>query len=334
MKLVIQIPCLNEEETLGMTLADLPRELPGFDAVEWLVVDDGSTDDTARVAREAGADHLVTLRSNRGLARAFVAGLEASLAAGADVIVNTDGDAQYSGADIAALVAPIVAGRADVVIGDRQTSTLRHFSFVKRRLQSIGSWTMRLLSGTDVPDATCGFRAISRSAALQTRVLTRFTYTLETLIQAGQMRLVVAHVPVQSRPTARASRLFRTIPGYVARSVTTVASTLLVYRPVLAFAGLASVLCLAGLGLGASLHSLALALALTTIAGLLLAAGVLVHLAARKRHVIEESPSCVRYSRSSIPRTSGSSQPRSAACARAVTLSVSRAEARTSHSGF
>ena len=334
MKLVIQIPCLNEEETLGRTLADLPRELPGFDEVEWLVVDDGSTDATARVAREAGADHLVSLRENRGLARAFVAGLDASLAAGADVIVNTDGDAQYSGAEIAALVAPIVAGRADIVVGDRRTSTLQHFSFVKRRLQAVGSWMIRRLSGTEVPDATCGFRAISRAAAQRTKVYTDFTYTLETLIQAGHLGLVVAHVPVLSRPATRESRLFRTIPGYVARSVTTVASTMCVYRPVLAFVALASAWGVTGLGLGVGLHSLALAIACTAFAALLLAAGAVAHLAARKRRVIEESNACVRYSRSSIPRTSGSSEERSAACAHAVTRSASPAEPRTSPSGF
>src|SRR5919201_2098116 len=183
MKLMIQIPCLNEEETLPVTLRDLPRELPGFEKVEWLVIDDGSTDRTVEVAREHGVDHIVRLTNNKGLASGFQAGLDASLKLGADVIVNTDADNQYYGADIAKLVAPIVAGNADMVVGDRQVMTIEHFSPMKITLQRFGSWVVRQASATSVPDTTSGFRAYNREAALALQVVSKFTYTLETIIQ-------------------------------------------------------------------------------------------------------------------------------------------------------
>src|SRR3954470_9016828 len=198
MKLIIQIPCLNEEQTLPGTLADLPRALPGFDAVEWLVVDDGSTDRTIAVAREGGVDHIVRLTNNKGLANAFQAGLDAALKLGADVIVNTDADNQYDASYIPALVEPILAGNADMVVGDRQVMTIEHFSPLKKTLQRLGSWVVRQASETTVPDTTSGFRAYNREAALQLQVVSKYTYTLETIIQAGKMTVAVDHVPIRT----------------------------------------------------------------------------------------------------------------------------------------
>ena len=204
MKLIIQIPCLNEEESLPVTLADLPREVEGFDAVEWLVIDDGSTDRTIEVARAHGVDHIVRLTNNKGLAPGFQAGLDAALKLGADVIVNTDADNQYYAADIPKLVAPILRGEADLVVGDREVQTIEHFSPLKKSLQRLGSWVVRRASETTVPDTTSGFRAYNREAALQVQVVSRFTYTLETIIQAGKMLVAIDHVPIRTNPkTAR-----------------------------------------------------------------------------------------------------------------------------------
>ena len=208
MKLIIQIPCLNEEDQLPGTLGDLPRQVPGFDVVEWLVIDDGSTDRTVDVAWAHGVDHVVKLTNNRGLASAFQAGLDAALKLGADVVVNTDADNQYRASDIARLVEPIVSGRADMVIGDRGVTSIEHFSPTKKRLQRIGSWVVRQASGTDVPDATSGFRAYNREAALGLTVVSTFTYTLESLIQAGKSLVAVDHVPVGTNAKTRESRLF------------------------------------------------------------------------------------------------------------------------------
>ncbi len=208
MKLIIQIPCLNEEETLPDTLADLPREVAGFDVVEWLVIDDGSTDRTVEVARAHGVDHIVRLTNNKGLANGFQAGLDAALKLGADVIVNTDADNQYYGPDIPKLVAPIVAGNADMVVGDRQVMTIEHFSPLKKSLQRLGSWVVRQASETTVPDTTSGFRAYNREAALQLQVVSKFTYTLETIIQAGKMTVAIDHVPIRTNAKTRESRLF------------------------------------------------------------------------------------------------------------------------------
>src|SRR5215208_7708745 len=208
MKLIIQIPCFNEEEQLPATLVDLPRELDGVDQVEWLIIDDGSTDRTVEVARENGVDHIVRLTNNRGLAAGFQAGLDACLKLGADVIVNTDADNQYLGADISKLVAPILEGQADMVVGDRKTDQIEHFSPVKKLLQRWGSAVVRRASDTGVPDTTSGFRAYNREAALQIQVVSKFTYTLESIIQAGKMLVAVDHVPVRTNPKTRESRLF------------------------------------------------------------------------------------------------------------------------------
>ena len=242
MKLIIQIPCLNEEETLPATLADLPREVDGFDTVEWLIIDDGSTDGTVEVARANGVDHIVRLTNNRGLAAGFQAGLDASLKLGADVVVNTDADNQYNGADIPLLVAPIIAGEADMVIGDRQTDTIAHFSPLKKRLQKLGSWVVRQASETDVPDTTSGFRAYNREAALQMAVVSRFTYTLETIIQAGKLLVAVDDVPIRTNEKTRESRLFPSMWSYVRRNSISIFRIYAQYEPMRVFMTLAVLL--------------------------------------------------------------------------------------------
>lgn len=234
-KLIIQIPCLDEEATLPLTLADLPREVPGFDAVEWLVIDDGSTDRTAEVAGELGVDHIVRHPRNRGLAAAFLTGLDAALREGADVIVNTDADNQYDAACIPDLVAPVVAGRADVVVGERPIESIPEFSWAKKRLQRIGSWVVRRFSGTDIADAASGFRAVSRGAALRLQVFGRHTYTLETLVQAGVEGLAVVSVPVRVNPATRESRLVASSAQYVRRSAEAIVRASVLYRPMRSF---------------------------------------------------------------------------------------------------
>jgi len=223
MKLIIQIPCFNEEQTLPLVLADLPREVEGFDVVEWLIIDDGSSDRTIEVAREGGVDHIVRLTNNKGLAAGFQAGLDACLKLGADVIVNTDGDNQYDGKDIPKLVERIVAGRADMVVGDRQVDTIEHFSPLKVSLQHLGSWVVRQASDTAVPDTTSGFRAYNREAAIQLIVVSKFTYTLETIIQAGKLLVAVDHVPINTNPKTRESRLFPSVSSYVRRNAVSIA---------------------------------------------------------------------------------------------------------------
>jgi len=246
-KLVIQIPCLNEEGSLPQVLSDLPRDVEGFDLVEWLVIDDGSTDRTVEVARRHGVDHLVRLTSNRGLATAFQAGLDAALKLGADVILNTDADGQYSAADIPRLVEPIVNRRADMVVGDRQVQTVDHFSPTKKLLQRLGSWVVRQASGTDVLDTTSGFRAYSREAALRMNVVSRFTYTLETIIQAGKSDIAVTSVPIRVNGKLRQSRLFKSIPDYVKRSVGTIFRVYTMHEPLRVFATMASAIGLVGM---------------------------------------------------------------------------------------
>ena len=242
MKLIIQIPCLNEEETLPATLADLPRAVDGFDTVEWLVIDDGSTDRTIEVARSGGVDHIVRLTNNKGLAAGFQAGLDACLKLGADVIVNTDADNQYSGHDIPKLCVPILAGNADMVIGDRQTDTIEHFSPLKKRLQRLGSWVVRQASETNVPDTTSGFRAYNREAAIQMAVVSKFTYTLETIIQAGKLLVAVDHVPISTNPKTRESRLFPSMWSYVRRNSLSIFRIYAQYEPMRVFVTLALLL--------------------------------------------------------------------------------------------
>ena len=241
MKLIIQIPCLNEEESLPQVLQGLPREVAGFERVEWLVVDDGSTDRTVQVARRHGVDHLVRLTANQGLAAAFQAGLDAALKLGADVIVNTDADGQYSAADIPRLVEPILARRADMVVGDRQVQTVDHFSPTKKLLQRLGSWVVRRASGTRVPDTTSGFRAYNREAALQLIVVSRYTYTLESLIQAGKMSVAIEDVSISPNPTERSSRLSGSTSSYVRRNAFAIFRAYTLYEPLRVFTILALV---------------------------------------------------------------------------------------------
>lgn len=247
MKVIIQIPCLNEEATLPATLADLPRELAGVDEIETLVIDDGSTDSTVDVARECGVDHILSLPTNRGLANGFQAGLDACLKLGADVIVNTDADNQYRGEDIGLLVAPVVAGEAEMVVGDREVAEISHFSPAKKALQSLGSWVVRRLSGTSVSDATSGFRAYSREAALQLVVVDNFTYTLESLIQAGKTRIAVDEVTVRTNPKTRESRLFDSTGGYVRRNGLAILRIYTRYEPLKVFSILAAITFVAAL---------------------------------------------------------------------------------------
>lgn len=249
-KVVIQIPCFNEEESLPATLAELPRTLEGVDEVEWLVIDDGSTDRTVSVARELGVDHVVNLPENRGLAAAFMAGLRQALRAGADIVVNTDADNQYHAGDIAKLIAPILEGRAEMVIGARPIADTEHFSPLKKRLQRAGSWVVRKVSCTSVPDAPSGFRAISREAALQLNVFNDYTYTLETIIQAGQRGLAVTSVPVRTNGPTRPSRLVRSTASYVWRSTWTILRIFMIYRPRRFFTYLGAVPAAAGVLLG------------------------------------------------------------------------------------
>jgi glycosyltransferase involved in cell wall biosynthesis len=249
MKLIVQIPCLNEEAVLAPTLQQIPRTIPGVERVEILVIDDGSSDRTSEVARANGADHVVRFTRRKGLAHGFMAGLDACLRLGADVIVNTDADNQYPGHEIPRLIAPILAGEADMVVGNRNTSEVTHFSWTKRRLQTLGSWVVRKVSGTDVPDTTSGFRAFNREAALRINIVTEFSYTLESIIQAGKKRLAVTHLPVEVRQT-RPSRLFSSTWEYVKRSGATILRIYAMYEPFKVFVLLGSALLLAGFALG------------------------------------------------------------------------------------
>jgi glycosyltransferase involved in cell wall biosynthesis len=242
MKLVIQIPCFNEADQLPQTLADLPRAVEGFDEVEWLIVDDGSTDATIDVARAHGVDHVVRLTNNKGLATGFQAGLDACLKLGADVVVNTDADNQYCGHDVAKLVRPIIEGHADMVVGDREVTNIEHFSALKKALQRLGSWVVRQASSTTVPDTTSGFRAYNREAAIQIMVVSKFTYTLETIIQAGKQLVAIDHVPIRTNPKTRESRLFPSMWAYVRRNSISIFRIYAQYEPLRVFWSLAAVI--------------------------------------------------------------------------------------------
>ncbi len=249
MKLIVQIPCFNEAETLPLTIAQIPRHIDGVDRVELLIIDDGSTDNTVDVARSLGVDHIIQHAGNKGLARAFQSGLDACLRLNADIIVNTDGDNQYPGQEIPRLVAPILRGNADMVIGDRRTHAIEHFSPGKKFLQWLGSSVVRVASGTAVPDAPSGFRAFSREAALRLNVMTRYSYTLETIVQAGKKNLTIAFVPVETGPKTRESRLMRSISDYVRRSAITIVRIYIFYEPLKTFFYLSLPFLLVGSGL-------------------------------------------------------------------------------------
>jgi glycosyltransferase involved in cell wall biosynthesis len=300
MKLVVQIPCANEEESLPSTLADLPRSVPAFDTVEWVLVDDGSTDRSVEVARAHGIDDVVSLPGRRGLASAFLAGLEAALRRGADVIVNTDADNQYRGADVEKLVRPIVEGRADMVVGERPADAAA-FSPLKRLPQRLGSAVVRRISGTAVPDATCGFRAYTREAALQVNLFSSFSHTLETIIQLGLRGARIASVPIGVNPVVRPSRLFRSIPEFVLKQASTIVRIFVIYRPFEIFAWPGALLVFLGLVPGlrfllsyaagrgqGHVQSLILASILVSIGGLLLLAGMIASVVAANRVLLED----------------------------------------------
>jgi glycosyltransferase involved in cell wall biosynthesis len=309
MKLMIQIPCLNEAATLPATLADLPRSVPGFDTVEWLVVDDGSTDETALVARRLGVDHILRFNANKGLAVAFQAGMDACLKLGADVIVNTDADNQYRGEDILRLVAPILARRADIVIGDRRVHQHPEFSQTKKGLQRLGSWVVRRASGTEVPDTTSGFRAYTRDAALRLNVVSSFSYTLETLIQAGKSDIAVTSVPIRTNPKSRESRLFKSTFEYLKQSVGTIVRIWTMYGPLPAFLLPAVIFAFGGAGLVARflwlyfsspgptghVQSLVLGAALLIVAFMLVMLGIISDLLRANRVLTERALHRIRH---------------------------------------
>lgn len=251
MKLIIQIPCLNEAETLPATLADLPRHVPGIDTIEWLVIDDGSRDTTSAVARAHGVHHIVRFPRNKGLAAAFTAGIDAALKAGADFIVNTDADNQYAGADIPRLVAPLLAGQADICIGDRNIRDIQTMSWPKKRLQHLGSWVVRQVSGTQVPDTTSGFRAYTREAALRMTIVSEFSYTLESIIGAGKKRMAIAHVEVGTNARTRPSRLFSSMFAYIKQSAATIVRIYTMHEPLKVFSYIGGFVFLVGFAISA-----------------------------------------------------------------------------------
>jgi glycosyltransferase involved in cell wall biosynthesis len=309
MKLIIQIPCYNEADTLAGVINDLPRQLEGIDQIEYLVIDDGSGDDTAEVARRLDVHHVVSLGSNRGLAAAFLAGIEKCLELGADIIVNTDGDNQYRGDCIKDLVAPVIQSRLDIVVGARPIETIGHFSWPKKKLQRIGSLVVRQFSGTDIPDTTSGFRAYSAAAAMKLHVFNQYTYTLETIIQAGHMNMRIGHVPVQVNPKTRESRLISSIPLYVWRSVSIILRSYVMYKPLRTFfyfsltpgfAGLVLYLrffyffVMKGSGAG-HVQSLILGTMLLIVSFLLLSLGILGDLISANQRLIQDSIFVTRW---------------------------------------
>lgn len=250
MKLIIQIPCYNEEQTLGITYRDLPEHIDGIDEIEYLIINDGSTDHTVEVARELGFQHVVNFKQNKGLAKGFMAGLDACLHLGADIIVNTDADNQYCGADIEKLVRPILDGKADIVIGERPIDQTEHFSWKKKKFQHLGSWVVRIASGTDIPDAPSGFRAYSREAALKLNVVNEYTYTLETIIQAGHDKIPMKSVPIHTNGETRPSRLFTSMWRYMKRSATVIIRSFLMYKPLRFFSTIGAIMLFFGMVLG------------------------------------------------------------------------------------
>jgi len=301
MKLIIQIPCYNEEQTLSATVADLPRQIDGIDTIEYLVVNDGSRDRTVEVARDVGVHHIVSFKANRGLARAFEAGIDACLRLGADIIVNTDADNQYCGADIEKLVEPVLQNRAEIVIGERPIDDIKHFSPIKKRLQRAGSFVVRIASGTNVPDAPSGFRAYTREAALRVNIINAYTYTLETIIQAGHNRIPMTSVLIRTNPETRESRLFKSMFSYLKRSVLVIIRSFMMYKPLKFFSiigGLVSTvgvafivrwLILSAQGLsGGNVQSLILAAMLIMIGVQFIIAGMQADVISANRKILED----------------------------------------------
>lgn len=251
MKLIIQIPCYNESKTLEIALNDLPKHIDGIDEIEYLIIDDGCTDNTVEIAKNWGVQHVVSFAKNKGLAKGFMAGLDACLRNGADIIVNTDADNQYCADDIQKLILPILDRRADIVIGERPIDDIEHFSWMKRKLQHFGSWVVRKASKTDIPDAPSGFRAFSREAAMRINVINDYTYTLETIVQAGRNRMAITSVPIRTNPELRKSRLFHSMSGYVKKSMLTIIRAVIMYKPLYCFTLVAMVPSIIGLGIGA-----------------------------------------------------------------------------------
>ncbi|MGF9713241.1 glycosyltransferase family 2 protein [Paenibacillus naphthalenovorans] len=302
MKLIIQIPCLNEEKTLPITIKDIPRKIEGISKVEILIIDDGSSDRTIEVARKLGVDHIVRFPKNKGLAEAFKAGLDASLRLGADIIVNTDADNQYKGSDIPKLIKPILEKKYEMIIGDRKTDTIAHFSPIKKFFQRFGSKVVRTLSQTDVPDTTSGFRAYSRDAALRINVVSEFTYTLETIIQAGHKKISVGHVEIGTNAKLRESRLFKSIYGYMKRSAKTIIRIYTMYRPMKVFVTSGLILFFLGVGIGVRfliyyllgdgnghIQSLILSAAMMIIGFQLGMLGLIADLISNNRKLVEET---------------------------------------------
>lgn len=307
MKLIIQIPCYNEAETLEIALNDLPKHIDGIDEIEYLIINDGSQDDTVEVARNWGVHHIVNFRNNKGLARGFMAGLDACLRNGADIIVNTDADNQYNADDIEKLVAPILAGEAGMVIGERPIDSTAHFSPLKKKLQHFGSWVVRKASNTDIPDAPSGFRAYSRHTAMRLNVVNNYTYTLETIVQAGQQRMAVTSVPIRTNAELRPSRLFSSMFGYVKRSMLTIVRSTIQYRPLRFFTIMAAIFGVFGAALGlryiiciflgaggGKIQSLLLCVMLIIIAAICEMMGLLGDTIAANRRLLEDMQFSIR----------------------------------------
>lgn len=301
MKLIIQIPCYNEEESLPRTFADLPRQIDGVDSIEYLIIDDGSTDGTVEIARELGIHHVVSFKQNKGLARGFMAGIDACLRLGADIIVNTDADNQYNGEDIKKLVQPILHHQADIVIGERPIAQTEHFSWMKKRCQRIGSMAVRIASQTDVPDAPSGFRAYSREAALHLNVINEYTYTLETIIQAGRNKAAITSVPIRTNPEMRKSRLFSSMWTYIKKSALVIIRSYMMYKPLRFFGTIGIISIAAGLILGirflvyyftgtgaGHVQSLILVAILTLLGVQLIVAGLQADIISANRKILED----------------------------------------------
>lgn len=307
MKLIIQIPCYNEAETLAIALNDLPKHIDGIDLIEYLIINDGSKDNTVEVAKNWGVHYIVNFKCNKGLAKGFMAGLDACLRNGADIIVNTDADNQYCGADIEKIVRPILDGKADIVIGERPIDQTDHFSWLKKKLQHFGSWVVRKASSTDIPDAPSGFRAYSREAAIQMNVVNEYTYTLEQIVQAGRTKIAITSVPIQTNEELRPSRLFSSMFGYVKKSMVTIIRSYMMYKPMHFFITLGCFPFFIGIGLGlrfivawcrgsgqGNIQSLILCSTLIMIGVMVWVLGMLADVIAANRKILQEVQQKVR----------------------------------------